>query len=199
MPQHMPDISMPELEDEDIDQLDEITLAEAIREARRRKRMRSMQPASARNASEGSPPPSPTADPENLRSINNPATPHNYEYSNSDHPCVRRRLNGDDEQNNTIFTGPSFFGKTPVKDITNFLSTTSLSTHMSKVHYDQIKAPTKSISKEDMLEDPCNLDQQSRFLYQVHERLSGGLHYSCYQEQWIIEQIVTNSRAAEYF
>jgi hypothetical protein len=70
---------------------------------------------------------------------------------------------------------------------------------MSKVHYDQIKDPTKSIPKEDMLEDPCNLDQLSRFLYQVHERLSGGLHYSCYQEQWIVEQIVPNSRAAEYF
>ena len=34
MPQDMPDISMPELEDEDIDQLDDITLADAIREAR---------------------------------------------------------------------------------------------------------------------------------------------------------------------
>ena len=56
MPQDMPDISMPELEDEDIDQLDEITLAEAIREARRRKRIRRMQPASARQASEGNPP-----------------------------------------------------------------------------------------------------------------------------------------------
>ncbi len=31
MPTDMPDISMPELDDEDIDQLDEITLAEAIR------------------------------------------------------------------------------------------------------------------------------------------------------------------------
>jgi hypothetical protein len=172
MPQDMPDISMPELDDEDIDQLDEITLAEAIREARRRKRARRMQPASARDASEGSPPPSPTADPENPRSINNPTTPHNYEYNNSNTPCARRLLNGDDEQNDSIFTGPTFFGKTPVKDITDFLTNTSLSTHMSKVHYDQIKAPIKSISKEDMLEDPCNLDQLSRFLYQVHERLS---------------------------
>ena len=42
MPQDMPDISMPELEDEDIDPLDDITLAEAIREARRRKRIRRM-------------------------------------------------------------------------------------------------------------------------------------------------------------
>ena len=42
MPQDMPDISMPELEDEDIDQLDDITLAEAIREARRRKRIRKL-------------------------------------------------------------------------------------------------------------------------------------------------------------
>ncbi len=51
MPQDMPDISMPELEDEDIDQLDDITLAEAIREARRRKRIRKLQPALARQAS----------------------------------------------------------------------------------------------------------------------------------------------------
>ena len=34
MPQDMPDISMPELDDEDIDQLDDITLADAIREVR---------------------------------------------------------------------------------------------------------------------------------------------------------------------
>ena len=86
-----------------------------------------------------------------------------------------------------------------MKDITDFLSNTNLSTHMSKIHYDQIKAPSKSIAREDMLEDPCDLDQLSRFLYHVHERLSGGLHYICYQEQWIIEQIVPNSRAAEYF
>ena len=182
MPQDMPDISMPELDDEDIDQLDEITLAEAIREARRRKRSSKLQPASARQASDGSPPPTPAFDPENTRSINNPTPPHNYEYNDNNYPRIRRRLNGDDEQNDSIFTGPSFFGKTHVKDITDFLSTTSLSTHMSKVHYDQIKAPIKSISKEDMLEDPCNLDQLSRFLYQVHERLSGGLHYNCYQD-----------------
>ncbi len=53
MPQDMPDISMPELEDEDIDQLDEITLAEAICEARRRKRIHTLQPALARQASTG--------------------------------------------------------------------------------------------------------------------------------------------------
>jgi hypothetical protein len=93
MPQDMPDISMPELEDEDIDQLDEITLAEAIREARRRKRIRRMQPASARQASEGSPPPSPTADPENPRSINNPTTPYNVEYINSNHPTYTNCTN----------------------------------------------------------------------------------------------------------
>ena len=165
MPQDMPDISMPELEDEDIDQLDDITLAEAIREARRRKRIRRLQPASARQASDGSPPPSPTSDPENPRLITDPNTPNNVEYMQYNHPCVRRRLNGDNEQNDNIFTWPSFFGKTHVKDITDFLSTTSLSTHMSKIHYDQIKAPIKSIVREGMLEDPCDLDQLSRFLY----------------------------------
>ena len=120
MPQDMPDISMPELEDEDIDQYDEITLAEAIREARRRKRIRRLQPASARQASDGSPPPSPTTDPENPRLITNPNTPQNVEHIHNDHPCVRRRLNDDDEHVDNIFTGPSFFGKTLVKDITDF-------------------------------------------------------------------------------
>ena len=136
MPQDMPDISMPELEDEDIDQLDDITLAEAIREARRRKRIRRLQPASARQASTGSPPPSPTSNPENQRLITDPITPNNVEHMQHEHRCVRRRLNGDDEQVDNIFTWPSFFGKTHVKDITDFLSNTSLSTHMSKIHYD---------------------------------------------------------------
>ncbi len=45
MPADMPDISTPELDDEDIDQLDEITPAEAIREARRRRRVRKSLPA----------------------------------------------------------------------------------------------------------------------------------------------------------
>lgn len=47
---------------------------------------------------------------------------------------------------------------------------------MSKVHYDDIKAPTKSIPKEDMMDDPADLDMLSRFLYQVsvHERLTTG-------------------------
>ena len=44
---------------------------------------------------------------------------------------------------------------------------------MSKIHHDQ--APIKGITREDMLEDPCDLDLLSSFLYQVHERLSGGL------------------------
>ena len=104
MPQDMPDISMPELEDEDIDQLDEITLAEAIREARRRKRIRRMQPASARQASEGSPPPSPTTDPENQRFTADPMTPNNVDNMQPEHRCVRRRLNDDDEHVDNIFT-----------------------------------------------------------------------------------------------
>ena len=84
MSQDMPDISMPELEDEDIDQYDEITLAEAIREARRRKRIRRLQPASARQASTGSPPPSPTSNPENQRLITDPITPNNVEHMQHD-------------------------------------------------------------------------------------------------------------------
>ena len=85
MPQDMPDISMPELEDEDIDQLDDITLAEAIREARRRKRIRKLQSASARQTSMGSPPPSPTTDPENQRFNADPITPNNIDNMQSEH------------------------------------------------------------------------------------------------------------------
>ena len=35
--------------------------------------------------------------------------------------------------------------------------------------------------------------------YQVHEYLSGGLHYSSHQEKWILKQLVPNSTAAERF
>ncbi len=92
------------------------------------------------------------------------------------HRCVRRRLNDDDDKPvGNISIGPSFFGGTHVKDITDLLSNTSMSTHMSKIHNDQIRAPSNNIAREDMLEYPCDLDHLSRFLYQVHERLSGGL------------------------
>jgi hypothetical protein len=104
MPANMPDISMPELEDEDIDQLDDITLAEAIREARRRKRIRKLQPALARQASMGSPPPSPTTAPENQRFNAEPITPNNIDNMQSEHRCVRRRLNDDDEHVDNILT-----------------------------------------------------------------------------------------------
>ncbi len=104
MPVDMPDISMSELDDEDIDQLDEITLAEAIREARRRRRIRKSLPASVRPTSLSSPPPSPTTDPENRRFNADPITPDDVDEMQPNHRCVRRRLNDDDEQNDSIFT-----------------------------------------------------------------------------------------------
>ncbi len=111
MPTDMPDIPMPELDDEDIDQLDEITLPEAIREARRRRRIRKSLPASVRPTSLNIPPPSPTTDPENQRFNADPMTPDDVDDMQSDHRCVRRRLNDDDAPNDDIFTCPSFFGK----------------------------------------------------------------------------------------
>ena len=51
-PADMPDISMPELDDdEDVDQLDDITIAEAILEARRRSKVRKLLSASVKPAS----------------------------------------------------------------------------------------------------------------------------------------------------
>jgi hypothetical protein len=112
----MPDISMSDLDDEDIGRLDDITLAEAIREARRRIKARKLWPASARPAaSQGSPPPSPTADPDHPRVNAELETLGDIDFDPTSHRCVRRRLNDDDDAN--IFAGPSFFGKTLVKDI----------------------------------------------------------------------------------
>ena len=87
MPADMPDISMPELDDEDVDQLDDITLAEAIREARRRSRIRKLLPASTRPSSQGSPPPSPTTDPKRQRFDVEPETPDDND-NNPDVPPV---------------------------------------------------------------------------------------------------------------
>ena len=47
--------------------------------------------------------------------------------------------------------------------------------------------------------DPNNLDLLARFMYQMHEHLSGGLHWSNYQEKWILKQSVPSSTAAEAF
>ena len=55
---------------------------------------------------------------------------------------------------------------------------------------DQVKAPIDNISTQDRLDDPNNLDMLERIIYQVHEYLSGGLHYSSYQEKWILKQLV---------
>jgi hypothetical protein len=97
------------------------------------------------------------------------------------------------------FEKPQFLGKTPVKDIAALIPTANLSTHMSKMYISQVKAPTDNIPAQDRLEDPNDLDQLARFIYQVHEYLSGGLHYSSHQEKWILKQLVPNSTAAERF
>ncbi len=70
---------------------------------------------------------------------------------------MRRRLNDDtSDRLDKRVDGPQFLGKTPVKDISALLPTANLSTHMSRM-----------------------------FIDQVHEYLSGGLHYSKYKEKWI--------------
>ncbi len=74
-----------------------------------------------------------------------------------------------------------------------------MSTQMSKMYIDQVKAPMDNIPASDRLDDPNNLDLLARFIYHVHEYLSGGLHYSSYQEKWIPKQIVPNSTATERF
>ena len=51
----------------------------------------------------------------------------------------------------------------------------------------------------DRLDDPSDLDLLARFLYQVHEFLSSGLHLSSYQEKWILKQLMPNSIGAEAF
>ncbi len=95
------------------------------------------------------------------------------------------------------FDGPQFLGKTQVKDIATLLPSSNMSTHMSKMYIDQAKAPIDNIPASDRLDDPTNLDLLARFIYQVHEYLSGGLHYSSYQEKWIPKQLVPNSTVAE--
>ena len=63
------------------------------------------------------------------------------------------------------FDGPQFFGKTPVKDIAALLPADNLSTHMSRIYIDQVKAPKDNIPETDRLDDPNNLDLLARFLY----------------------------------
>ena len=58
---------------------------------------------------------------------------------------------------------------------------------MSKMYIDQVKARIDNIPAHDRLDDPNNLDLLARFIYQAHEYLSGGLHYSTYQEKWILK------------
>ncbi len=70
---------------------------------------------------------------------------------------------------------------------------------MSKMYIDQVKGPIDNILAQDRLDDPNNLDMLARFIYQVHEYLSGGLNYSTYQEKWILKQLVPNSTTTERF
>ncbi len=70
---------------------------------------------------------------------------------------------------------------------------------MSKIYIDQIKEPKDNIPEVDRLDGHATLDLLARFIYQIHEYLSGGLNYSSYQEKWIVKQLVQNSTAAEAF
>ena len=82
---------------------------------------------------------------------------------------MRRRLNDDtprpDALVNNQFDGPQFLGKTTAKDISTLLTTSNLSTHMSKMYIDQVKAPIDNIPASDRLDDPNNLDLLARFIY----------------------------------
>ena len=85
---------------------------------------------------------------------------------------VRRRLNDDTPvrpDRVDQFEKPQFLGKTPVKDIATLIPTANLSTHMSKMYIDQVKAPIDNIPAQDRLDNPNNLDMLARFIYQVHE------------------------------
>jgi len=134
-----------------------------------------------------------------------PSTDHS---PSADTPCdkhkdIRRRLENDEaistDLSKRFGQAPLFLGKTPVKNIADILPAANLSTHMSKILIDQIKEPKDSIPEVDRLDDPTNLDLLARFIYQVHEYLTGGLNYSSYQEKWIVKQLVPNSTAAEAF
>ena len=201
IPQDFPDLTMDLYDSEEIEDLRDVSLADYIKESRRRVKVRGRLPETTGT----NPDPDATSGlTEGVKPIDPPcASPTmDNEYTNSDlisERNLRRRLNTTDPDGR-IYHGPAFFGKTPVKNISDKLSSISITDNfLQKLHYDQIKAPLQNISDEDRLADPEDLDQLSRFLYQVHERLRGGLHYSSYQEQWIINQLVPNSTAAEDF
>lgn len=85
------------------------------------------------------------------------------------------------------FDGPRFSGKTPVKYIADILPASNLSAHLTKIYYDRTKAPNENILDVDRLDDQAYLDLLARFIYQVHQFLSGGLNYSSYQEKWVVK------------
>ncbi len=71
---------------------------------------------------------------------------------------------------------------------------------MSKMYIDQVEAPIDNIPAPDRLDDPNNLDLLAKFIYKVPEYLSGGLHYSSYQEKMDLEATgyqLNSSRAIE--
>ena len=220
IPSTMPDISMHYLTEEELDDLRDVSLADAIKEARRRIKVKFDEKREATNkmydeqlAAIRSAPAPVTADatsPSEKSIAPPPEAPcdsptRKLESVLVEERNLRRRLNNDTPDTDIgnsadkQFNGPQFFGKTPVKDIAALIPSDNLSTHMSRIYIDQVKAPKDNIPEPDRLDDPNNLDLLARFLYQVHEYLSGGLHWSSYQEKWILKQLVPNSTAAEAF
>ena len=231
IPDNFPDISVLGYTEAQLDDLKHISLVDAIKEARRRLRIKKKNQArradmealskdmprivAAMNEAEEPPPPSSDISVTVTGASSQPtatgsptATPSTDHSPSTDTPCdkhkdIRRRLENDEaistDLSKRFGQAPLFLGKTPVKNIADILPAANLSTHMSKILIDQIKEPKDSIPEVDRLDDPTNLDLLARFIYQVHEYLTGGLNYSSYQEKWIVKQLVPNSTAAEAF
>ncbi len=151
--QILPDISMLSMTIAEIDDLRDVPLADAIKESRRRLKIKfdklradtnahfDERLAAIRTPNVAAPSPAATAD------APAPDAPCNSakwqpEENGDEERNVRRRLNDDipkldvTKLVNEQFDGPQFFGKTPVKDISTILPSTNLTTHMSKIYID---------------------------------------------------------------
>ncbi len=152
IPKDFPDISMAHLTNEKLEDLRDISLADAIKEGRRiveiasnkaRKAVANAAAAVGTTSAPGtgaSSPPAAIVDP-----AVHDAPCHSQTWNgdlndnNSKGMNVRRRLHDDDDPAVEIdkltfpFDGPRFFGKAPVRDIADILSASNLSTHMTKI------------------------------------------------------------------
>ena len=146
---------MMSLTDSQVDDLRDVPLADAIKEARRRLKIKSDKLRAAANAhfderlatirtstpNVVAPSLAATADAQAPDAPCDSAT-WNPEENGDEEMNVRRRLNDDIPKLDVttpvdeLFDGPQFFGKTPVKDISTIPPSTNLSTHMSRIYVD---------------------------------------------------------------